>query len=246
MLSESSFNLIKDLNILFVDIDNPTGRREYAAVNKFFQSDTMLWDFIHEYLPLKKSPQQIDALNVYDVLKANNMGFTHIEVNGRRWDSIPQVEQLRLVSIFKANVRRLKPQLLIVLGRKTYNKLFSGDVPSIRGEMQCGFKSHSIQWANQDGIREGSKVFLMRKNKFKTEAERNRQSRKEAEEGHEVIEKRHGSIFTPIRKTENKRAENINRKLAFTRLSDSINKIAVPDNISTRINKKRFKKPSLN
>jgi hypothetical protein len=80
MLFNHSFNFIKDLNILFVDITNQRGRPEYGGVKKFFQSDTMLWDFVHEYLPLKQSPQKIDALNIYDLLRANNMGFTHIEI----------------------------------------------------------------------------------------------------------------------------------------------------------------------
>jgi hypothetical protein len=44
-----SFNLVQDLNILFVDIDNRDGKRQYRGVERFFQSDTILWDFIHEY-----------------------------------------------------------------------------------------------------------------------------------------------------------------------------------------------------
>jgi hypothetical protein len=174
MLFDHSFNFIKDLNVLFVDITNQRGRLEYNGVKKFFQSDTMLWDFVHEYLPLKQSPQKIDALNVYDLLRANNMGFTHIEINGRRWDTIPVEEQDQLIINFKANVRKLKPQLLIVLGGKTYNRLFKNEVTSIRGEMQCGFKSHAIPWTKRGGIKEDTKVFLMRKKKFKTRAERNR------------------------------------------------------------------------
>jgi hypothetical protein len=56
-----------------------------------------------------------------------------------------------------------------------------------------------------------------------------------------IIRKRHGSVFYPIRQTDDKRAENTQRRLAFARMSGQVKKMAVPNNIV----KKKFKKPSL-
>ncbi|KAI8874551.1 hypothetical protein K501DRAFT_339166 [Backusella circina FSU 941] len=171
-----SFNLVEDLNILFVDIDNRDGKRQYRAVDKFFQADTILWDFIHDYLPLKNKPKKIDVLNIYDVLRANEMGYTHIVVDGKKWEQFSETEQSRLINNFKENVRKLMPQLLVVLGRKTYEELFKGTQPRIKGVMPTGFRPHTIKWQKsaKDRIRGSTKIFLMRKTRFKNTQEKSR------------------------------------------------------------------------
>jgi hypothetical protein len=44
-----SFNLKPNLNILLVDLYHTESRKVLPSVERLFQDDTILWEFIHDY-----------------------------------------------------------------------------------------------------------------------------------------------------------------------------------------------------
>jgi dihydrofolate reductase len=104
------------------------------------------------------------------------MGYTHIVVNGKKWEDFTEAEQTQLIVNFKENVRKLMPQLLVVLGRKTYEALFKGTQPRIKGVMPTGFRPHVIKWHRtaKDCKRGNTKIFLMRKTRFRIMKDKSR------------------------------------------------------------------------
>jgi hypothetical protein len=104
------------------------------------------------------------------------MGYTHIVADDRKWENFTKSDQNKLIASFKEQVRQLEPQLLVVVGKKTYEELFMKSQPRFSGVMPAGFRPHVIKWNRtaNDRKRGSTKIFLMRKTGFKSFEDRDK------------------------------------------------------------------------
>ncbi|KAI8878727.1 hypothetical protein K501DRAFT_277233 [Backusella circina FSU 941] len=144
-----AFNLKENLQILFVDL-NCDDQNLYCCHSR-------IWEILNQVGQLHRLINRSSLGDFQKSLYRNQFGFLYIEYEMQIQSKTPQQIQNNFMDL----VKRIRPQLLVVLGRNTYQAIFQGLFRTDAVHARWGLSEATINWVLRKGRKGKTFVFLM-------------------------------------------------------------------------------------